>query len=240
MPCCPLSRNLLCTFALAAFCVIGISSAHAVSGDADGDGIVDYYDLDDDNDGILDAAESPACFSTASEWYYGNRPTIKVTSGMTMFSATTDNNPQLLVDGTNKSTSYDVRFAATTASVNAVGAGRPLLQFNMGSPVKLSKILLGYTSSSTPFAAGTRIVVRGSMDGVSWTNLSGETTYDATVNGTAGIETSSIIPYPATSQYSTYANIFSVTQNAGRYIYYDIFWVGGGSISRRAGLFSVR
>ena len=35
--------------------------------DSDGDGIPNYADLDDDNDGILDAIESPNCFFTATE-----------------------------------------------------------------------------------------------------------------------------------------------------------------------------
>ena len=35
--------------------------------DSDSDGIPNWQDLDDDNDGILDATESPNCFYTAAE-----------------------------------------------------------------------------------------------------------------------------------------------------------------------------
>ncbi len=35
--------------------------------DFDGDGIINSNDLDDDNDGILDANENPSCFVTASQ-----------------------------------------------------------------------------------------------------------------------------------------------------------------------------
>ena len=35
--------------------------------DSDTDGVPDIYDLDDDNDGILDAIESPSCFYSLSE-----------------------------------------------------------------------------------------------------------------------------------------------------------------------------
>jgi hypothetical protein len=39
----------------------------AASDDFDGDGIINSIDLDDDNDGVLDAVESPTCFNTANE-----------------------------------------------------------------------------------------------------------------------------------------------------------------------------
>ena len=35
--------------------------------DSDGDGIPDVFDLDDDNDGILDAIESPTCYYSLKE-----------------------------------------------------------------------------------------------------------------------------------------------------------------------------
>jgi hypothetical protein len=74
---------------------------------------------------------------------------------------------------------------------------------------------------------------------VNWTFLSGsgtststaEVAYDATINTSSATETSTIYPYPATTQYATSANIFSVTQNAAKYQYYDIFWSSGGGIN---------
>jgi hypothetical protein len=105
--------------------------------DTDSDGISDDIDLDDDNDGILDAVESSDCFYTSSEWRSGNRSDIIVTSPLTMVSP--QNNPQKLVDGFNYGTSYDVRFASTSGSVNAVGSGVQVYKFDMKIPVKLSK-----------------------------------------------------------------------------------------------------
>jgi hypothetical protein len=106
----------------------------------------------------------------------------------------------------------------------------------MNIPVKLSKILLGYTGIYSHFNDGTKLILRGSTDGTTWTNLSGtsgtpEVSYDATINANSGTETSTIYPYPATNQYATSANIFSVTQNAAKYQYYDIFWSSGGGIN---------
>jgi hypothetical protein len=197
--------------------------------DTDADGISDDTDLDDDNDGILDAVESPDCFYSDNDWHYGNRSDIKVTSGLTMTSP--QNQPQKLVDGKNSGVSYDVRMETTTTTVNARGSGRQVYQFNMNIPVKLTKILLGYTGIYSHFNNDTKLILRGSNDGISWTNLSAEVTYDATINSNSATETSTIYPYPATTQYATSANIFTVTQNAAKYQYYDIFWSNGGGIN---------
>ncbi|KAI9550003.1 hypothetical protein GHT06_003268 [Daphnia sinensis] len=43
------------------------SKALATCVDTDGDGVKDILDIDDDNDGILDAVESPTCFFTSDE-----------------------------------------------------------------------------------------------------------------------------------------------------------------------------
>ncbi|MCE2705437.1 MAG: discoidin domain-containing protein, partial [Terrimonas sp.] len=141
------------------------------------------------------------------------------------------NQPQKLVDGKNSGVSYDVRMETTTATVNARGSGRQVYQFNMNIPVKLTKILLGYTGIYSHFNNDTKLILRGSNDGISWTNLSAEVTYDATINSNSATETSTIYPYPATTQYATSANIFTVTQNAAKYQYYDIFWSNGGGIN---------
>jgi hypothetical protein len=154
--------------------VNAISNGISYCADTDGDGINNNDDFDDDNDGILDAVESPDCFYTADNWHFGNRPGITVTTGLTMVSP--QNNPQKLVDGSNSPTSYDVRMVTTTASVNAVGSGRQVYMFNMGIPVKLSKILLGYVNVFTQFDVGTKLILRGSNNGTTWTNLSGTST----------------------------------------------------------------
>jgi hypothetical protein len=146
------------------------------------------------------------------------------------------NNPQKLVDGKNSGVSYDVRMESTTTLINALGTGRQVYIFNMQIPVKLSKVYLGYTGVYSHFNDGTKLILRGSNDGMNWTNLSGTSgtpavTYDATINTNSASETATIYPYPATTQYATSANIFSVTQNAAKYQYYDIFWSSGGGIN---------
>ncbi len=206
-----------------------LSQNLAACKDTDGDGISDNTDLDDDNDGILDAVESSDCFYTSSEWRSGNRSDIIVTSPLTMVSP--QNNPQKLVDGFNYGTSYDVRFASTSGSVNAVGSGVQVYKFDMKIPVKLSKVYLGYTSTATQFSGTPILSLRGSNDGITWTNLNTGASYDATISANSATETTSISPYPNTTLYSTSANIFSVSQNAAKYQFYDIYWVSGGGIS---------
>ncbi|MBK9584299.1 MAG: hypothetical protein IPO48_21150 [Saprospiraceae bacterium] len=44
-----------------------LNSAVNLCTDTDGDGVIDFTDLDDDNDGILDAVESPSCFLHEAE-----------------------------------------------------------------------------------------------------------------------------------------------------------------------------
>jgi len=202
-----------------------ISANLAACRDTDADGILDNIDLDDDNDGILDAIESPQCFYTENDYYFGPRPDFLISTELTMVAA--QSSPNNLVDGFYASTNYDVRFETTTLTLNALGSGKEIYRFNLQTPVKLEKIYLAYANSNTSFAANTNLILRGSNDGTTWINLSAATTYDNLINSVSATETSSI---PGSPQV-IYANIFSVTQNAAKYQYYDIFWSSGGGIS---------
>ncbi len=53
--------------------------------DYDSDGILNANDLDDDNDGIMDAVENPSCFYTAAE-VTGNASTFATTVKVTYFN----------------------------------------------------------------------------------------------------------------------------------------------------------
>lgn len=61
----------ICDLANTSICKTATVSL-TVSKDSDGDGVLDFYDLDDDNDGILDINESPSCYSctlgTTNTW----------------------------------------------------------------------------------------------------------------------------------------------------------------------------
>ncbi|MBK7698600.1 MAG: hypothetical protein IPJ39_07660 [Saprospiraceae bacterium] len=78
--------------------------------DNDGDGKINFTDWDDDNDGILDAVESPACFYTEAEAH----TIVSITSDMitnTSLAPATKIQPgtnlPLLYDG--NTTAYNMR-----------------------------------------------------------------------------------------------------------------------------------
>jgi hypothetical protein len=66
--------------------------------DFDGDAVPDFADIDDDNDGVLDAMESSTCFFSALEWNSANKSTyVRVTSEMSLLAPNT--NLATLTDG---------------------------------------------------------------------------------------------------------------------------------------------
>jgi gliding motility-associated-like protein len=195
-----------------------LSANIAACRDADGDGIMDFADVDDDNDGVLDATESPSCFYNASEWLSGNRPHIVPSSGLAMNA--TYNRLNLLDDGNNATAvaNYAVQFNATTTAPAVVYA------FDMNVPVEINRLYLGYINTNTHFNANTFLRLQGSNDNVAWTNLNDSFAYSTTTatNGAASV--------PGVAGTNN-ANIFPVTRNAGRYRYYRILWSSGGGIN---------
>ncbi|WP_435524805.1 hypothetical protein [Chryseobacterium indoltheticum] len=71
--------------------------------DFDGDGIINSIDLDDDNDGVPDAIESPSCYYNINEWNTLAKPT---TNGVVISSSltTTLGNFNQLTDGVSGTT----------------------------------------------------------------------------------------------------------------------------------------
>jgi hypothetical protein len=195
-----------------------LSNTIASCKDTDNDGVADIDDIDDDNDGSLDAVESPNCFYKATDWFSGNRSQIKASSSLTM--NTTYNLLGKLADGDNgtAASSYGVVFAATTTAPASVYA------FDMSVPVEITKLYLGYVNTNTHFNASTFLKLQGSNDASIWTNLSDSLAYSTTVT-TNGV--TSIFGLSGTIN----ANVFPVTKNTGKYRYYRIYWTNGGGIN---------
>ena len=194
--------------------VNAVSNNIAYCADTDLDAVGNTDDIDDDNDGILDAVESPNCFYSSNNWLQGARPDILITSQLALTAG--QNFPNRLVDGNNGAGNYDVRFVGATT-----GTPKEVFKFEMPTPIALNKIYLGYTSNATVFGTGTGITLKGSNDNTTWTNLSAQVNY---------ITTTTVGAIPGIPGFLT-ANEFTVTQNAGKYKYYALVWTGGGSIT---------
>jgi gliding motility-associated-like protein len=189
------------------------SKNFALCADFDQDNSNDVVDVDDDNDGILDAIESPSCYYTRAEWLSGIRSGITVSTTLAMNA--TYGNPNKLVDGDNGTggTSYAVNFNASTTAAQTVYA------FKMPVPVELKTIYVGYVNASTHFNANTVLRLEGSNDNSTWTTLRSGYAAVTTVPGVTG---------------TINANSFEVTQNSGKYLYYRIYWVSGGGVNATA------
>jgi hypothetical protein len=202
-----------------------ISKSYSICADTDGDGISDIIDLDDDNDGILDAIESPSCYYTSAEWLSGDRSDIIITAGLVSpATATNYDDVSKLVDGDNgtSTTSYAVNFLGIAFSTPAPTT---VYQFEMPMPVQLDTIFLGYANTSTHFGNGNVLKLQGFNNGdTAWTDLNAGLTYNTTtaINGVSSV--------PGVTG-TVNANYFPVTQNAGKYQYYRIYWVSGGSVN---------
>jgi hypothetical protein len=194
-----------------------ISANLASCKDIDGDGISNDTDLDDDNDGILDAVESPTCFMTANEWNTLDKTVsvISITSALNTlspnnkFSALTDN------DGTVAA----VQFSTTTAQTQL---NKEIFKVEFSSPTQLDALYIKKTTATEIFAAtASSLQLQGSNDNFStFTNLTAAITLTAnatniTANGAVSL---------------TNSNKFTVTTGAGKFKYYRIYGVLSANI----------
>ncbi|TRZ77040.1 MAG: hypothetical protein D4R94_03680, partial [Chitinophagaceae bacterium] len=186
-----------------------VANNYAACSDTDGDGINDITDIDDDNDGVLDAVESPSCFFKEFEWNTDDKSSfVKVTSDLI---STNTFLSQLLTDN---NTSSSITF--TTASAQSQ-IGKAIFTANFNTPVKLDAWYILKTNATQIFATtASSLMVQGSNNNTSWTNLSAAIASPAnatntTVNGSIILANS---------------NKFTITTNAGYYKYYRIYGVG--------------
>ncbi|WP_128755353.1 DUF4347 domain-containing protein, partial [Aquimarina sediminis] len=146
----------------------GLSDFLNACSDTDGDGTNDLSDLDDDNDGVLDATESPDCYYTEAEAL----TLIGITSGLTSpDDDQSDGDIQILHDGAN---TYTFNYNAGQAI-----SGSDLLLLEFPTPVSLSDITL---INNTTWGAGATAKLQGSLDGGTWVDLTGSIDLATTTN----------------------------------------------------------
>ena len=128
--------------------------------DTDSDGIADLVDIDDDNDGILDAVESPTCFYNSLEL---SQPMAISTDLLPHSNAVIEN----AIDAS--STTY----SAFAPSVNWVG--KTLFNLTALAQIPISGINLSLSTwalSNPSNTAGNTFKLQGSNDNNVWTDLS--------------------------------------------------------------------
>ena len=197
-----------------------VSDFLAACVDTDSDGINDLLDIDDDNDGILDATESPSCFYLANEFENGDRTEfVEVTTALSMNA--TYNDPNETVDGVNGtgSADYAVRFTNSQSATD-----QTVYQFEFQQAVELSTIYIGYRNGDSHFINGASIKLQASNNNATWLDVNDGATYNQ-ANSNSNVPSVGTIRNQA----------FEVTKNAGVYKYYRIqgvsgtIWSGGES-----------
>jgi len=199
-----------------------MASAAVVCLDSDADGIANIDDLDDDNDGVFDAIESPSCFFSANNWNTINKSSIaSVTTELNMVAA--NSNVAALTDGLNTAA---VQFVSAVAQSQL---NKELLKIELVRPTQLSTIYINKTTGAGAEVFGltaNTLRVQGSNDDIVWTNLTPAMTLP--LNATNVTNNGAIT--------LTNSNKFTLTTNLAPYKYYRIYGVaaantGAGIIS---------
>ncbi|UAJ14026.1 tandem-95 repeat protein [Aquirufa lenticrescens] len=181
-----------------------------VCSDFDNDGVSDIFDIDDDNDGILDAIESPNCYYPASFFSSGNRQTI-VTISSEIPRVNSINQPKNLIDGDGATIA--IGFVNSSSIVN-----KELYKITFNDPVSLSQLTLRFADGNSHFNSGAIVKVQGSNDNSTWTDLNTGTTFNTVTDNTI------VAPFWTTN---TPNEIFRVTQNEARYKFYRLYGTAG-------------
>jgi len=186
----------------------------ALNCDFDGDGLINAVDIDDDNDGILDAVESPSCFYTAAEM-----PMSGDRSGVVGISTdfATNQNIELAIDGV-KTQASDAQFT-NSQQLN----GGTLVQLDYPFSIELSSFNLVLsnpfsTSWRAPFLDNALLILQGSNDGTTWTDLNAGYSYPNT-----GVQTLT----------------YSVDMNSGEYSSYRLVHADNAAARTWVGTFEV-
>ncbi|MSY53909.1 MAG: hypothetical protein F2705_05580, partial [Actinobacteria bacterium] len=176
--------------------------------DTDGDGVIDFFDLDNDNDGVFDAVESPSCFLSATEWNTADKSYFAKFSSQ-IGSASPNNNFAGLGDGNG--TLAAVQLAASQDQIN-----KELFKIELMKPTQLDAIYIKKTSATQIFAAtAASLKVQGSNDNTAWTDLTAAIAAPADATNTTVSGAVSL----------TNSNKFTLTTNPAAYKYFRIYGV---------------
>ena len=146
--------------------------------DTDSDGVNDLLDIDDDNDGVLDATESPSCYYLAGE----------ITSNMSVSTTI----------ATYNTTSWGIQTTidnntGTRVQYNRIASivGEEVFKLEFITPIKLASFELDMSDYPISGATGTYVnttMLQGSSDGTNWFDLQTAATSLTTTNGIETIQ----------------------------------------------------
>ncbi|PCH75377.1 MAG: hypothetical protein COB98_09065, partial [Flavobacteriaceae bacterium] len=135
---------------------IAISNSLNACADTDGDGVGDLLDIDDDNDGVLDAVESPDCFYTLDDVKI-----LNVTTTLTNYSTSTSYQFAELYDGIQN----DI---ASYGALSTPIAGETVYELELAFPVELNTIDIVFQYSV--FKTAATFKWQG-FDGAQWVDV---------------------------------------------------------------------
>lgn len=144
--------------------ISNVSSVYEDITDTDGDGIPDDIDIDDDNDGILDAEESPSCFYNIFEATRVVSITSSLNGGGTYPSA--GNDIPLLYDDNTTTTGF------TFASSQTLSAGDVIFTIEYPTSFVLKSLTINKASSGITSSSSARAKLYGSLDGTNYDEIS--------------------------------------------------------------------
>ncbi|MGN6495563.1 MAG: T9SS type A sorting domain-containing protein, partial [Agriterribacter sp.] len=169
--------------------------------DTDGDDVNNIKDLDDDNDGVLDAVEAPGCYYTSA----GAAAPLSVSTSTV---STVKSAP--VVKGANIPTLHDGVTASASASNHVIAINQSLTGANIYTiayPTAVSLSAVEVIGGTANWGARTAAALYGSNDSTSWAPL-----MSAPLNTTTGT-----------------TKTFTVNQNAAQYRYYQVRGTAGNS-----------
>ena len=179
------------------------NSSSVACTDTDSDGVPDIFDIDDDNDGVIDHTESSSCYFTVAEWNSSDKSNFATVSS-DIIAASPKNDFTTLLD--NVSGTDAIAFTA-----NQSLEGKALFKVSFIRPVELISWYI--TKASVTQISGGDMMLQGSNDDATWTNL--WTTASNPAN-TASIKTAN------GGVTLTNVNKYDVLTNKAKYQYYRL------------------
>ncbi len=136
-------------------CSDGAVAGIITQNDADGDGINNVCDLDDDNDGILDAKENPRCFSNSDVWNGSSSIPIALENENIVVSAFHTNMANITNGSGSGVGDLQVLFDRAYTDANSIKypsgksiAGKVIYRFELTNAVVLKEIEHDYSGNA--------------------------------------------------------------------------------------------